>query len=74
MLREPGHGLHPGRMNHLPDPGAIDQLLLCLRGDFMGRHAMCRCQGAKQLLGLWPTLVKRELVESKVEVSVEDAR
>ena len=31
-------------------------------------------QGAKQLLGLWPTLVKRELVESKVEVSVEDAR
>ena len=30
-------------------------------------------QGAKQLLGLWPTLVKRELVESKVQVSVEEA-
>ena len=28
-------------------------------------------QGAKQLLGLWPTLVKRELVESRVEVNVE---
>ena len=29
-------------------------------------------RGAKQLLGLWPTLVQRELVESRVEVSVED--
>jgi Acyclic terpene utilisation family protein AtuA len=29
-------------------------------------------QGAKQLLGLWPALVKRELVESRVEVSVEE--
>ncbi len=29
-------------------------------------------QGAKQLLGLWPTLVRRELVESRVQVSVED--
>ena len=29
-------------------------------------------QGAKQLLGLWPTLVKRELVESRVEVNVEE--
>ncbi len=29
-------------------------------------------QGAKELLGLWPTLVKRELVESRVDVSVED--
>ncbi len=28
-------------------------------------------QGAKELLGLWPTLVKRELVESGVHVSVE---
>ncbi len=30
-------------------------------------------QEAKQLLGLWPTLVKRELVESRVQVSVETA-
>lgn len=30
-------------------------------------------QGAKQLLGLWPALVKRELVESRVQVSVEAA-
>ena len=29
-------------------------------------------QGAKQLLGLWPTLVNRELVESRVEVNVEE--
>lgn len=28
-------------------------------------------QGAKELLGIWPTLVKRELVESKVDVAVE---
>ncbi|MBS0337360.1 MAG: DUF1446 domain-containing protein, partial [Proteobacteria bacterium] len=28
-------------------------------------------QGAKELLGLWPTLVKRDLVESRVEVNVE---
>lgn len=28
-------------------------------------------QGAKELLGIWPTLVKRELVESKVEIVVE---
>jgi hypothetical protein len=28
-------------------------------------------QGAKELLGIWPTLVRRELVESKVEVGVE---
>ncbi len=28
-------------------------------------------QPAKQLLGLWPTLVKRELVESRVEVHLE---
>jgi len=30
-------------------------------------------QRAKQLLGLWPTLVKRELIESGVQVSVETA-
>ena len=30
-------------------------------------------QGAKELLGLWPTLVQRELVESRVEVSLEEA-
>ncbi|MEO8202455.1 MAG: DUF1446 domain-containing protein, partial [Betaproteobacteria bacterium] len=29
-------------------------------------------QGAKQLLGLWPTLVKRSLVEPRVAVDVED--
>jgi len=28
-------------------------------------------QSAKQLLGIWPTLVKRELVESNVEIAVE---
>jgi hypothetical protein len=28
-------------------------------------------QGAKELLGIWPTLLKRELVESKVEIAVE---
>jgi hypothetical protein len=28
-------------------------------------------QGAKELLGIWPALVKRELVESKVEIAVE---
>jgi hypothetical protein len=28
-------------------------------------------QSAKELLGIWPTLVKRELVESKVEIAVE---
>jgi len=28
-------------------------------------------QGAKELLGIWPTLVKRERVESKVTVAVE---
>jgi hypothetical protein len=28
-------------------------------------------QGAKELLGIWPTLIRRELVESKVEVGVE---
>jgi hypothetical protein len=28
-------------------------------------------QGAKELLGIWPTLVKRGLVEAKVEVAVE---
>ncbi len=28
-------------------------------------------QGAKELLGIWPALVKRELVESKVDVAVE---
>jgi len=28
-------------------------------------------QGAKELLGIWPTLVKRELVEAKVEIAVE---
>lgn len=28
-------------------------------------------QGAKELLGIWPTLVKRELVEAKVDVALE---
>jgi hypothetical protein len=28
-------------------------------------------QGAKELLGIWPTLVTRELVEAKVEIAVE---
>lgn len=28
-------------------------------------------QGAKELLGIWPTLVKRALVEAKVDVAVE---
>jgi hypothetical protein len=28
-------------------------------------------QRAKELLGIWPTLVKRELVESNVEIAVE---
>jgi hypothetical protein len=28
-------------------------------------------QGAKELLGIWPTLVKRELIEQKVDVAVE---
>ncbi|MDA1116845.1 MAG: DUF1446 domain-containing protein [Proteobacteria bacterium] len=28
-------------------------------------------QGAKELLGIWPTLVARELMESKVEIAVE---
>lgn len=28
-------------------------------------------QGAKELLGIWPTLVTRELIESKVEIAVE---
>jgi hypothetical protein len=28
-------------------------------------------QGAKELLGIWPTLVKRELVEAKVEIALE---
>jgi hypothetical protein len=28
-------------------------------------------QGAKELLGIWPALVKRDLVESKVEIAVE---
>jgi hypothetical protein len=28
-------------------------------------------QSAKELLGIWPTLVKRELVESNVEIAVE---
>jgi hypothetical protein len=28
-------------------------------------------QGAKELLGIWPALVKRELVESKTEIAVE---
>jgi len=28
-------------------------------------------QGAKELLGIWPTLVKRDLVESKVDVALE---
>jgi len=30
-------------------------------------------QGAKELLGLWPTLVERNLIESRVRVSVEEA-
>jgi hypothetical protein len=30
-------------------------------------------QGAKELLGIWPTLVKRELIEAKVDVAVEKA-
>jgi len=28
-------------------------------------------QGAKELLGIWPTLVKRELIEAKVDVALE---
>jgi hypothetical protein len=28
-------------------------------------------QGAKELLGIWPALVRRELVESRVEIAVE---
>jgi len=28
-------------------------------------------QGAKELLGIWPTLVKRELVEAKVDIALE---
>jgi hypothetical protein len=28
-------------------------------------------QPAKELLGIWPTLVKRELIESKVRISLE---
>ena len=28
-------------------------------------------EGAKELLGLWPTLVRRELVESSVRIDVE---
>jgi hypothetical protein len=28
-------------------------------------------QGAKELLGIWPTLVKRELIEAKVSVALE---
>ena len=28
-------------------------------------------QGAKELLGIWPALVKRERVESRVEIAVE---
>jgi hypothetical protein len=28
-------------------------------------------QGAKELLGIWPALVRRELVEAKVEIAVE---
>ena len=31
-------------------------------------------QGAKELLGLWPTLVKREFVETRVRVSVEQVK
>ena len=29
-------------------------------------------QGAKELLGIWPTLIKRELIEAKVDVAVEN--
>jgi hypothetical protein len=29
-------------------------------------------QGAKELLGIWPTLVKRELIEAKVDVVLEN--
>jgi hypothetical protein len=28
-------------------------------------------QGAKELLGIWPTLVERERVESEVDVALE---
>ena len=28
-------------------------------------------KGAKELLGIWPTLAKRELIEPKVEIAVE---
>jgi Acyclic terpene utilisation family protein AtuA len=28
-------------------------------------------QGAKELLGIWPTLARRELIEAKVEIAVE---
>ena len=31
-------------------------------------------QPAKELLGIWPTLVKRDLVESKVEISLEELK
>jgi len=29
-------------------------------------------QPAKELLGIWPTLVRRESIESRVEVSLEE--
>ena len=28
-------------------------------------------QGAKELLGIWPTLARRELIESKTDIAVE---
>jgi hypothetical protein len=28
-------------------------------------------QGAKELLGIWPTLARRELIEPKVDVAME---
>ena len=31
-------------------------------------------QPAKELLGIWPTLVTRELIESKVEISIEEIK
>jgi hypothetical protein len=31
-------------------------------------------QPAKELLGIWPTLVKRELIESGVQISLEEIK
>ena len=31
-------------------------------------------QPAKELLGIWPTLAKRELIESRIEISLEETK